>query len=212
MEKKEFNEADWILKSLAYDVRKLQKKLAKPNIDESLIEKVSIVTIYLVNQLKKNPELKKEINEKMKIILNDINIEDLGLYLARKHLGECADLINDLRKSNIKDRKYYKIVIKSVTLSIYYAGNFFLYSPYETIKFLRELQPLAETGKKLKDCGGRNKIEEDKKDEERDKFQNEVNDLMRKRKFSFTSALTEVAKKNGISISTLKRRGVKNSG
>lgn len=211
MEKKGFNEADWILKSLAFNVSKLRKRLARPNIDEESIEKVRLETGKLVDQLKNNPESKKEINEKIKDLHKDINDEDFGLCLARAQLEKCANFITVLRKSNVKDRKHYAEAVNLVIMSIYFAGSFFD-SPYETIKSLRELKPLAETGKKLKDCGGRNKIEEDKKDEERDKFQNEVNDLMRKRKFSFTSALTEVAKKNGVSISTLKRRGVKNPG
>ena len=71
---------------------------------------------------------------------------------------------------------------------------------------------LAEIGRKIKSVGGNNKIDEDKKIEERENFQNLVNELMIRRKISFSRALELVAKDKDTSVSTIKRRGVRKPG
>jgi len=210
MKKKEFNEKDWILKSLAYNLSKLQKRISRPDIDTEKMKKASIEAGLLYDEYNKNPGIEKKIlKEKSKIIFNGINDEDFGLYLATESLKEGANLINGLRKSGINDRKLFSNAIHNVVLSIYFSGS--LYEiPYERIKLLRELKPLAETGMKLKSCGGKNRLTEDQIKHEREEIQDFVNDLMQRRgELSFTSALELAAKEFDKSLSTIKRRGIK---
>jgi hypothetical protein len=197
MEKKDFNEADWILKLLAYNLRKVWKRIDRDicdfNVDEEKIEE-----IYKKCCQDKKFDLRKELQKE------DIPYSELRLILAKRHIDLVSTAINILRKQK-HSRSEYRIVIDEV-----FSFLDILENQFELSVIIGHMIDSHIIGLKLQAVGGHNRLAEEKIEQDREEIQGFVNDLMQRRNdLSFTRALEHAAKEFDISLSTIKRRGIK---